>query len=112
MNQSLAKKIPLTRPSKIQQQSFAMLNTLNQLYNYKPGEPVVKKRKKIDLPGAVDIYEMQINQKFKQAGNGQKRVKYWGELKDTVSESQKSKDSNLIRKQEWLQYLSNKSAYK
>lgn len=39
------------------------------------------------LPSEVDIYELAIQEKFKQASEGcGKRVKFWGELKDTVSE--------------------------
>jgi len=38
------------------------------------------------LPSEVDIYELTMEEKFKQAGMPAKRVKFWGELKDCVSE--------------------------
>lgn len=52
------------------------------------------------LPSAVDMYEIQVQEKFKLAGIPEKRIKYWGELKDCLSESQVSKDTALIKREE------------
>ena len=50
------------------------------------------------LPTEVEIYEMQINQKFKPCSITSKRVKYWGELNDCVSEHQINKDWHMINR--------------
>jgi len=42
----------------------------------------------------------------------QKRVKFWGELHDSISVAQKSKDANLIRRHERLQYVKNRATFK
>ena len=46
------------------------------------------------------MYEIQVQEKFKLAGIPEKRIKYWGELKDCLSESQVSKDTALIKREE------------
>lgn len=50
------------------------------------------------LPTEVEIYEMQMAQKFKLCGIPGKRMKYWGELADCVSEHQINKDSTMIKR--------------
>ena len=72
----------------------------------------VRKRNRQALPGQVEIYEEQILERFRLAAVPTKRVKYWGELRDCVSEAQKLKDFHLIRKHEWIQYMQNKAAFK
>ena len=50
------------------------------------------------LPTEVEMYDMQIDQKFKKLGIPHKRMKYWGELQDCVSEHQINKDSRMIKR--------------
>lgn len=64
------------------------------------------------LPSEVEIYEMQIEQKFKQCKIASKRVKYWGELADCVSEHQISRDSHVIKRHEWQDFVRNKQGFK
>ena len=55
---------------------------------------------------------MQIDEKFRNANIATKRVKLWGELKDCISEHQMNKDSHIVKKQEWCQFIKNKQAFR
>lgn len=60
--------MPKVKCDKVEQQSFALLNKLNQFYN--PTNQVAatgstKKRSRFELPNEVEMYEQQIEEQFR-----------------------------------------------
>ena len=88
LSHQLQQKLPQPTVSKKEQQGFSFLSKMRQMYS---ASAMVEAAKE---PSLVDIYELAIKEKFRQVGKaageaaeeGTRRLKYWGELKDCVSQ--------------------------